>query len=240
MEEAGKDIFFSIVVLGYGSGKFLIPFIEKLHQLLSKRSFRWEIILVGNYSSPKPDETALTALDLQERFSNVISVVMPKQGMAGWDLRQGMDKARGKIVGFIDGDGQNPIESIFACLDKLISEDLDLVKTYRISRGDGYLRMLVSKVYNFLFKILFRINFKDINSNPKILLRDKYERLELKSDDWFFDAEIMLKASKLNYRVAEIPIHFRALDGRNSFVNLETIWEFLVNIWRYRFKRNNR
>ncbi|MFO1463170.1 MAG: glycosyltransferase family 2 protein [bacterium] len=238
MSGAAERKFFSLVVLGFGSGKFLIPFVERLHELFLNCPFEWEIILVGNYSSPEPDETARTVLELAARFDRVIPVVQPKQGMAGWDLRQGMALAEGEYIGFIDGDGQNPVESVFECLEKIHSENLDLVKTFRISREDGFFRSFVSSVYNALFRILFKTHYRDINSNPKIILRSKYEQMELKSSDWFFDAEIMLRAAELGLKVGEVPIRFRALNGRNSFVNLGTIFEFMINLYKYRFGRD--
>lgn len=238
MADSPEHIYFSMVVLCYRGEKTIIPFIEKLHQMLTQRNWRWEIILVGNYLEGKEDETPLVVRELSERLDHVRYVAQPKKGMAGWDVKSGMSLARGKYIGFIDGDGQMPLESIFNCLDKIEGEKLDLVKTYRVSRGDGFYRRAISNIYNKLFRLMFNIDVRDVNSNPKILLKSKYELMKLRSDDWFIDAEIMIKTKELGLKIGEVPMHFLALENRGSFVNAATVFEFLSNMFRFRFRRH--
>src|SRR5690349_21968486 len=80
--------------------------------------------------------------------------------MMGWDMRMGLDAARGTYIGVIDGDGQFPPESIIACLLKCELEDLDLTKTYRVVRDDGWYRRFISAVYNAVFSLLFGFKVK--------------------------------------------------------------------------------
>ena len=120
----------------------------------------------------------------------------------------GLDAARGTYIGVIDGDGQFPPESIIACLLKCELEDLDLTKTYRVIRDDGLYRRFISAVYNAIFSLLFGFKVRDINSKPKIIRRDKYELLQLESDDWFADAEIVIRARELGLKIGETPVHF--------------------------------
>jgi hypothetical protein len=74
----------------------------------------------------------------------------------------------------------------------------------------------------------------DINGKPKGLTRSAYERLELRSDDWFIDAEIVLEARRLGLTIGELPVVFRANPERASFVKPSAILEFLRNMLRYR------
>jgi glycosyltransferase involved in cell wall biosynthesis len=238
MADVSANVYFSIVVLTYGSGRSLIPLIEKLHRMLSQMKFSWEIILVGNYLEGKQDETPQVVRELAEKLDHVRFVAQPKKGMAGWDVRSGLDIAKGKYIGFIDGDGQMPLGSIFTCLEKIDKEKLDLVKTYRISREDGFYRRAISNIYNKLFRLMFKIKVQDVNSNPKILLRSKYELMNLRSDDWFIDAEMMLRAEELGLKVGEVPMKFLALEDRESFVDLGTIFEFLRNMLRYKLSKS--
>ena len=135
------------------------------------------------------------------------------------------------------GDGQFPLESIFTCLTRIEMEDFDLVKTYRVVREDGPYRRLISAFYNHLFRMLFKTDYRDLNSKPKIIRKSKYQSMGLTSDDWFIDAEIMIRATELGLKVAEVPIHFYSIETRPSFVKAVTILEFLNNLWRFRFGR---
>ena len=231
---------FSLVVLCYRSGRSIIPFVERLQRTLSRCNFSWELVLVGNYIEGSDDETPEVVTKLAESSSNIRTVIRPKQGMMGWDMRMGLDAARGTYIGVIDGDGQFPPESIVACLLKCELEDLDLTKTYRVIRDDGLYRRLISTVYNGIFSLLFGFKVRDINSKPKIMRRDKYELLQLESDDWFADAEIVIRARELGLKIGETPVHFSINDNRGSFVKPKAILEFSSNLLRYRFSSRHR
>ena len=231
---------FSLVVLCYRSGKNIIPFVERLQRTLARCNFSWELVLVGNYIEGSDDETPEVVKKLAEGSDNIRTVIRPKQGMMGWDMRTGLDAARGTYIGVIDGDGQFPPESIVACLLKCELEDLDLTKTYRVIRDDGLYRRLISTVYNTIFSLLFGVKVRDINSKPKIIRRDKYELLNLQSDDWFADAEIVIRARELGLKIGETPVHFSINDARGSFVKPKAILEFSSNLLKYRFARKQR
>lgn len=234
------DPYFSLVVLCYRSGRDIIPFVEKLRQALSRCAFSSELVLVGNYVAGSDDQTPEVITQLAEKWPDVQTVVRPKEGMMGWDMRMGLNAARGTYIGVIDGDGQFPPESIIACLLKAELENLDVTKTYRVRRDDGLYRRLISAVYNGLFKLLFGFKVRDINSKPKIIRRDKYELMNLQSNDWFADAEIIIRARELGLTLGETPVHFRSNDIRGSFVKPTAIFEFASNLLRYRFARKRR
>ena len=108
-------------------------------------------------------------------------------------------------------------------------------------RGDGLKRKLFSLVFNGLFHVLFPgLPARDINAKPKILTSSAYERLTLQSDDWFIDAEIMLQARRLGFRIGEIETEFLGLTGRRSFVKMAAVLEFLRNLLRYRIQELRR
>ena len=235
-----SDPHFSLVVLCYRSGENIIPFVERLQRTLSRCNFSWELVLVGNYVEGSNDATPQVVSKLAENSPNIRTVIRPKQGMMGWDMRMGLDAARGTYIGVIDGDGQFPPESIIACLLKCELENLDLTKTYRVVRDDGLYRRLISTAYNGIFSLLFGFKVRDINSKPKIIRRDKYELLQLESDDWFADAEIVIRARELGLKIGETPVHFKVNDNRGSFVKPRAILEFTSNLLKYRFSPRQR
>jgi hypothetical protein len=113
----------------------------------------------------------------------------------------------------------------------------DVMKGRRIARFDGPYRRIVSGVYNLLFMLLFRTRgLWDINGKPKGLTRAAYEQLELKSNDWFIDAEIVLEAQRKGLRIIEMPVIFRRNEERASFVRVSAIWEFIGNMARARLR----
>ena len=102
------------------------------------------------------------------------------------------------------------------------------------------MRTLTSVGYNLLFRLLFHTApLWDINGQPKGFTRATYEQLDLRTDDWFTDAEIVLKARATGLEIVEVPVRFRSRQTSSSLVGIGTVWEFLVNMARWRLGRHN-
>ena len=225
-------------VLCYRAEEGVPPFVERTHAVLGEAGIRsYELILVGNYTEGSPDRTPGIVAGLAAQDPRVRHVARPKAGMMGWDMRSGLELARGRHVAVIDGDGQMPVEDLVRVYRVISVDNLDLVKTYRLRRGDGWRRSALSFFYNLAFAFLFPGTFsRDVNSKPKILTRKAYEALDLRSDDWFIDAEILIQARDRGLRIGEIPTSFHGLGGRRSFVRPAAVLEFVKNLTLYRVK----
>ncbi|OGY51730.1 MAG: hypothetical protein A3J59_03620 [Candidatus Buchananbacteria bacterium RIFCSPHIGHO2_02_FULL_56_16] len=228
----------SVIVLCYHAGEPIKLLVQRLiDALVGSGVPTFELVLVANDWPGSTDQTAKIVSALAIADTRLVPVIERKEGMMGWDVRQGLRRAHGNVLAIFEGDGQvAPVELIRA-YNLLRRGSYDIVKTYRAARHDGFKRRCLSFVYNGLFHLLFpRVRARDINSKPKLLTRAAYEQLRLSADDWFIDAEIMLQAQSLNLRIGELPTTFQSLEGRQSFVTAGTVVEFIGNLIRYRFK----
>lgn len=197
----------------------------------------YELVLVGNYHEGADDPTPRIVQELAAQNPRIVTTTLPKEGMMGWDMKTGLTLARGRYVAVIDGDGQMPLNDVVRVYDAIRREGFDMAKTYRLTRGDSRWRKALSWGYNFLFHIMFPgMTVRDVNAKPKIFTHAALNKLDLRSDDWFIDAEIMIKARRLKYKIGEVPTVFLGLIGRRSFVRPSTAFEFLKNLARYRWK----
>ncbi|MBC8283602.1 MAG: glycosyltransferase family 2 protein [Nitrospinae bacterium] len=227
----------SVVVLAYRSAGTITGFVDSLVDSLEKENLRWEIVLVGNYFEGRGDQTPEVVRKIAARETRIKVVTEIKKGMMGWDMKTGLQAATGKSLAVIDGDGQMPSGDVIRVYQIMKENGLDLAKTYRAKRNDGSYRKLISVVYNILFKIMFPgINAWDMNSKPKIMTREFYEKINLESNGWFIDAEIMILARRLNAKIGEIETVFHSMDSRPSFVKPLSILEFLGNLFLYRIR----
>jgi len=228
----------SLVILCYKAEESIRQFCQKAIEIFTASGiYDYELVLVGNYHENSDDETPRIVRLLADQNPKISFVAKIKEGMMGWDMRSGLSLARGNYIAVIDGDGQMPLEDVVSIYDKIRGEKLDLVKTYRITRGDSLWRKIISFVYNLLFRFLFPgLRSRDINSKPKIFSRTAYEKLRLTSNDWFIDAEMMIQARRLHFKIGEVPTDFLGLEGRISFVRTPTIIEFLKNLLIFRIK----
>ncbi|HEY4501193.1 MAG TPA: glycosyltransferase family 2 protein [Candidatus Paceibacterota bacterium] len=236
-----KSAEISVVILCYKSASSIAGFVRKMKELLDARGLSYELVLVANYNAHEKDtdQTPNVVRGLAEHDPHIVVVSKPKEGMMmGWDLNSGLKAATGATIALIDGDDQMPAEDIIRIYDALRSGAYDCAKTYRAGRFDGLKRKVISLTYNALLKVFFpKIHLRDVNSKPKIFTREAYAKLNLKSTDWFADAEMMIQASYLGFRIVEVPTVFHENKHRRSFVRTSAILEFLKNIVVYRFTR---
>jgi glycosyltransferase involved in cell wall biosynthesis len=227
----------SVVVLAYRSAETITSFVDSLVDSLEKEKLLWEIVLVGNYFEGVKDETPAVVRGIAARDSRIQAVVGVKKGMMGWDMKSGLQAATGRTLAVIDGDGQMPSSDVIRVYQLMKTKGLDFAKTYRAKRNDGSYRRLISVIYNILFKLLFPgINAWDMNSKPKVMTREFYEKVNLESNGWFIDAEIMIFSRRLHAKIGEIETVFHSIDSRPSFVKPLSILEFLGNLFWYRMK----
>ncbi len=227
----------SVVVLAYRSAGTITDFVDSLVESLEKENLRWEIVLVGNYFEGKGDQTPEVINKIASREARIKVVAKIKKGMMGWDMKAGLQAATGQSLAVIDGDGQMPSEDVVRVYKLMKDNKLDFAKTCRSKRNDGSYRKLISTVYNILFKIMFPgIKASDMNSKPKIMTRAFNEKINLESNGWFIDAEIMILARRLSLKIGEIETVFHSLDSRPSFVKPLSILEFLFNLFIYRIR----
>ena len=229
----------SAIVLCYRAEDDLRHVIGPLRGELEASGVPFEMVLVANYWPGDGDRTPEIVEAFAREHDDVRTVIGPKQGGMGWDMRSGFDAARGEYMVVIDGDEQNPIEDVVAMYRQMKRRDLEVMKGRRIARFDGYYRHAVSFAYNLAFLAMFGTRgLWDINGKPKGVTRAAYERMELRSDDWFVDAELVLEARRLGLRIDELPVVFRHNIDRSSMVGPDAIREFARNMVRYRFSRD--
>ena len=151
----------------------------------------------------------------------------------GHAVRKGLEATSGEIVGYIDGDGQIDLEDIIRVLR--CASSVRAAKAKRVKRRDGWKRAIISRIYNLLTFLLFGFLSSDVNAKPKFFKREDLEKMKLVSNDWFIDAEIMIKAKKLGIKWRELPIEFKKREEGFSKVSWRTNLEWLKNLFIWRF-----
>jgi glycosyltransferase involved in cell wall biosynthesis len=229
----------SVVALCYRAEEHLATFAELLSRELEAAEVAYELILVANYWPESGDTTPERARAFAEEHPNVVVVAGPKEGAMGWDLRSGLEAARGRYLVYLDGDGQVPGPAVLDVFRRLQASGAGVAKGRRHVREDGSVRTVTSLGFNMLFRLLFRTGpLWDVNGQPKGMTRAAYERLDLRTDDWFTDAEILLKATTAGMTIEEVTVRFLPKGEGASHVGFGTVWEFLANMARWRLGRH--
>ena len=228
----------SVVILCYHSADVVRILVAQVERELEEAKIDYELVLVGNYlPGDTTDPTPAVLKELAAGKPRYVVVAKEKEGMMGWDMRSGLEAATGRHIAVIDGDGQMPMSDVIKVYRVLQVGKYDLVKTFRAQRQDGLYRRTISGIYNFLFRLLYPAAhvFRDINSKPKVMTREAYQRMHLVSNDWFTDAEIMIEALRHDLAVGEVSTVFYKNERRGTFVPFSALYEFLSNLIYYRF-----
>ena len=222
----------SIVIPFYNEGKQTEIVLKTALKDISQHIKNFEILAVDNGSK---DDTGKIIINLSKKDKRIVLVKIIKNIGYGYGVRFGLSKAKGNCLGWIDGDGQFEMDNIIKAYNILKSSNCGLVKGCRISRADSLQRNIVSVFFNLIFNILYFNKVKDINSKPKLITRECFNSFEITSNDWFIDAEIIIKSLQNNFKICEFPLVFKKRASGKSNVKFFTLLEFLYNLIRFRF-----
>jgi len=191
----------------------------------------FEIVIVNDGSS---DQTGPITDQLAKKNKH-IRVIHHKinQGL-GNALQTGIKACKKDVIIYIEGDGQSLLGDQVKLLEKI--KNADVVLGYRSSRKDYSLfRKILSYGYLFLLRIFFNLNFKDVNWS-QAYRRKIFEKIKMKSETPFFTTEVVIKAKRTGFRVAEAPTLYRPRQaGFTKLGNVITAYRMFKDILRLRF-----
>ena len=220
----------SIVLPAYNEEDNIKTAVTRCVAVLEKLGLPHEIIVVDDGSR---DQTSGICRDLVEKNRCVRFVQFERNRGYGVALRSGFLEAKYNLVFYTDSDNQFDVSELKYLLP--IIDSYDLVVGFRIYRYDRPLRLFLSWGYNMLIRLLFRIRLHDIDCSFKLFRREIFDAMNLSSDDFFIDTEIMLKAKRLGYRINEVGVrHYPRVAGATTVrpSDIPRTLRTLLRIWR--------
>jgi glycosyltransferase involved in cell wall biosynthesis len=227
----------SLVMPCYNEEKALPLSVPPLIEVFAKEGVSLELVLVDNGSR---DQTSAVIDEFITQGLPVVKAVVPINQGFGFGILTGFKKCNGKYVGYLCADGQVKAEDVFRIYRAAAeSSSPTMAKVRRRFRQDSWIRKLISVFYNGTMLLLFPgISTLDVNGNPKIVSAEVFGWIAPSSQDWFLDAEFMLKARHLKLNVIEINVPGQLRQAGKSNVRMRTVVEFMKNILRARFGRD--
>jgi dolichol-phosphate mannosyltransferase len=127
-----------------------------------------EVLLVNDGST---DETLNRAHLVASSHSSVRVVDLVQNFGKTVALREGVRRARGDIVAFFDADLQYTPKDLIAMVSKL-NNGIDFVNGSRDYNGYGASRTALSRLYNGVVRLVFRMDIRDSNCGIKVLKKE--------------------------------------------------------------------
>ena len=194
----------------------------------------YEIVIVDDAST---DGSAELVDRLASQDKHIRAIRLKVNTKFGGALKEGLKNASKDVVVYTDSDLPAKEEDIKKALELL--ESADIVTAYSLVLKDASLkRIIMSKGYNFLVRLLFGLHIRDINSGLKIYKRKVLEGLDLKSRSPFIDVEIFAEAARRGFTIKQYGLIFDLRTRGESTISrmsivLRTFWDML----RYRLSR---
>ena len=188
-----------------------------------------EIIIVNDGSA---DATAEIADELARTYPEVRVVHHPRNRGYGGALRSGFAAATRDRIFYTDGDAQyDPAE--MALLWERMSDNVDLVNGYKISRSDPMHRIVIGRIYHHTVKRLFGLQVRDVDCDFRMMRRAIFDRVTLEKNSGVICLEMMKKIQDAGFRITEVPVHhYHRSHGRSQFFNFRRLFKTAIDVAR--------
>jgi glycosyltransferase involved in cell wall biosynthesis len=233
-----KDITLSVFFPAYYDERNIDKVVTKAVEVLEELRLKdYEVTIIEDGS---PDKTAEVADKLAEKYPKVKVIHHKKNLGYGATLYEGFTTAKMDYVFYTDGDNQFDLGELkkFAAIVPFS----DIVVGYRKKKQYSLYRKMTSFVYNVLLRLIFDIDYIDIDCAFKLIKRDLFDKITIKTKDAFIDAEIMIQANILGYTSTEIGVkHLPRVDGISTAARPSIILKTIKEIIQFRKEiRNNK
>jgi SAM-dependent methyltransferase len=176
-----------------------------------------EIIFVeGNSTDNTWEEIQRIAQKYPERRIKILQQSGKGKGNA---VRDGFEQATGEILMILDADLTMPPEELPKFYDVLASGHAEFANGVRLvypmeKEAMRFLNMCANKFFSIAFTWLLNQPVKDTLCGTKVLFKEEYDsivsnRSYFGNFDPFGDFDLLFGASKLNLKIADVPIRYR-------------------------------
>jgi dolichyl-phosphate beta-glucosyltransferase len=230
-------MYLSIIIPAHNEEKRIAKTLIKIDQYLSQKNFSYEIIVVNDGSK---DKTVEVVEKLKTKIINLGIINNEKNYGKGHAVRQGLTNARGEYRLFTDADNSTNIEEFNKFLPYLSCSDIifgsRVMKGSKIIIPQPFYRLFLGNIFRLITQIFIGLwNISDTQCGFKLLnskaVKDILPRCKI--NGWSFDAEILIIAKKLNYKLKEIPIIWK--NDRKSKVKLKGMFIAIIDLLKIKW-----
>ncbi|MDD8018774.1 MAG: bifunctional class I SAM-dependent methyltransferase/glycosyltransferase family 2 protein [Bacteroidota bacterium] len=193
--------------------------IERALQTVPSMGSHTEIIFVEGHSTDGTFEEIKRVVSENKRSDISVKYSVQKGKGKGDAVREGFSLASGEILMILDADLTVAPSELPKFYNAIASNHGEFINGSRMvypmeKEAMRFLNMLGNKFFSMLFTWLLGQIFKDTLCGTKVLYKKDYERIAANRHyfgefDPFGDFDLIFGASKLQLKIAEIPIRYR-------------------------------
>lgn len=202
----------SIVVPAYNEEQRLPATLVRMRAYLDERNEPYEVLVVDDGSA---DDTVAIAVKAAESWPQLQVLTLAKNSGKGAAVRLGMLTATGEQRVFSDADLSTPIEEVERLLAELHGNCAVAIASRALpdSRIDVHQpgrREVMGRTYNRLLRLAALRGLHDTQCGFKAFTAEAAVACfePLRTMRFGFDAEVLLRARRLGWTVAEVPVRW--------------------------------
>ena len=226
----------SVVVPVRNEEKTLPELHERLRAALPADA---EIVFVDDGSADRSATELARIVSVDRR---VVALRLARRFGKSHALAVGFERSTGSVIATFDADLQEQPEDIVRLRNSLRegegSDGLDLVTGWRRNRRDPFAKVLVSRIFNALVRLLAGVALRDINCGLKVMRREVLESLQLEGG---FHRFVPLLAHWRGFEVGEVEVeHAPRRHGRSRYGSeriVHAMVDLMVLLFLERFER---
>ena len=230
---------FSIVVPVYNEAGNVSTLVSEIATALEGRAY--EMIFVDDASK---DDTRTELVALKETYAQLVILSHRKNAGQSRAMRTGILYARGKVIGTLDGDGQNDpadLPALYRALTRSKApENLGMIGGRRANRRDSAWKKFGSRFANSIRKRILNDGHEDSGCGIRVMHKESVQRLPY-FDHFHRYLPALMKME--GYEVESLDVNHRERSvGVSKYTNFGRLFAALYDlrgmIW-LKFRRRN-
>lgn len=231
-----KQLDLSLILPCYNEERILRESVGRIAKTLDLTRLTYEIIFVDDTSRDNTKQLILEACNTYPHTQAMYHKINKGRGRTVTD---GMNMAKGKVVGYIDIDLEVSPVYIPCLVDLILQNKADAVIGKRMYRTNiqSIPREILSFGYQWLSNRLIGTGNLDTESGYKFFNRKKILPILTltRHPHWFWDTEIIVLGKRKGLRIMEIPVLFlRRFDKASSVRIIRDSIDYMKSLWAFR------
>lgn len=221
----------SIVIPAYCEAGNILGTIENVSSALESLPLDEEIIVIDDGST---DETADLVRANADRFPHVRLLVNHRNRGFGWTYRRGVDAATGTHIVMVHGDNAWGASTLRDLFRQVGEADIIVGYTRDMWRSRRWTRTIPSKAFTWLVNLIAGRRLRYYNG-LQVHRADVLKSLQIESDGYGFQAEVLVKALRLTRTFIEVPMDLREREhGASKAFRAKNLVDVLHTLVRLR------
>jgi len=199
--------YLSIITPAYQNEEYIRQTVKEIYQdIVARADFSTETVIADDGST---DRTREILVKLQEKYRFKF-IADPKRKGHIKAIKELYQKTRGKLIFYLDSDGECPPKDFWKLYQKLQKDNLIIVVGARKSRKPLY-RSLLAKIASFIANLLFDLKIEDPNCPFRIMTSKAAKQIIPRSRHlrYSFNLEQLVWAKKLGFTLSQAKVTHR-------------------------------